>query len=396
MDVQTLVMDVEQYVGQRLPQYIDALRELCSIDTYSYHKSGIDKMARLLAARMRALGMEVSLIERQQWGNDLYGVAHGQGGGNVLLITHMDTVYPVGTASAHPVLVEDDTVYGPGVSDMKGGILNGLYAIQALLAQGYRPFGEIRVLCVSDEEIPVRHCRDIMLKACRGSQAALVLESARANGALVSARKGGACYTLTARGHAAHAGVEPEKGRNAIIELAHQLLQFASLHGWREGLSINPGVITGGTMSNVVPDYAQINFDVRYLHTQDRRALEGRWREMMQQQRVPGVELSLEVPAEYGEPLVLTPESLKLARRAQEIAALLGFSVDHVATGGGSDGNLAAQYGVPVLDGLGPVGGLDHSPDEYLLISSIAPRTALLAGLIATIGAATVFSQEIS
>jgi len=201
---------------------------------------------------------------------------------------------------------------------------------------------------------------------------------------------------LTARGHAAHAGVEPEKGRNAIIELAHQLLQFASLNGWREGLTINPGVIRGGTMSNVVPDYAQVNFDVRYLHTEDRRALEVRWREMMQAQRVEGVELSLEVPQKSGEPLVLTPASLKLAQRAQEIADLLGFSVEHVATGGGSDGNLAAQYGLPVLDGLGPVGGLDHSPDEYLLLNSVAPRTALLAGLIATIGAATDVPQGVS
>lgn len=391
MDVHTLVMDVETYVAQRMPEYIEALREMCSIDTYSYHKSGLDKMAHVLAARMRDLGLDVTIIERQQWGNDLYGIAHGQGGNNVLLITHMDTVYPVGTASAHPVLVEDDTIYGPGVSDMKGGILNGLYTIQALFAQGYRSFGEIRMLCVSDEEIPDKHSQDIMRKACRGSQAALVLEAARANGALVSARKGRACYTLTARGHAAHAGVEPEKGRNAIVELAHQLLQFASLNGWREGLTINPGVIRGGTMSNVIPDYAQINFDVRYLHTEDRRALEERWREMMQSQRVPGVELSLEVPQKSGEPLVLTPESLKLAKRAQEIAALLGFSVDHVATGGGSDGNFAAQYGVPVLDGLGPVGGLDHSPEEYLMLDSVAPRTALLAGLIATIGAATDF-----
>ena len=213
----------------------------------------------------------------------------------------------------------------------------------------------------------------------------------RANGAIVSARKGSAVYTLTARGHAAHAGVEPEKGRNALIELAHQLLQFESLNGWREGLTINPGVITGGTLPNVVPDYAQIQFDVRYLHTQDRIALEERWRKMMQEQRVQGVALSLEVPTDGGEPIVLTPEALKLAQRAQEIAALLGFSVDHVITGGGSDGSFAAQYGVPVLDGLGPVGGLDHSPDEYLMANSVAPRTALLAGLIATIGAPTVF-----
>ena len=391
MDLQTLVLDVEKYVEQRLPQYIEALRELCSIDTYSYHKSGLDKMVRLLAARMRDLGLEVSIIERQQWGNDLYGRVHGQGGNNALLLTHIDTVYPVGTASAHPVWVENDTIYGPGASDMKGGILNGLYALEALFAQGYHSFGEIRFLCVSDEEISVRHCQDIMRKACRGSHGALVLEAARANGALVSARKGSAVYTLTARGHAAHAGVEPEKGRNALIELAHQLLQFESLNGWREGLTINPGVIMGGTLPNVVPDYAHIQFDVRYLHTRDRIALEERWRKMIQEQRVQGVALSLEVPTDGGEPIVLTPEALKLAQRAQEIAALLGFSVDHVITGGGSDGSFAAQYGVPVLDGLGPVGSLVHSPDEYLMANSVAPRTALLAGLIATIGARTVF-----
>lgn len=143
-------------------------------------------------------------------------------------------------------------------------------------------------------------------------------------------------------------------------------------------------------MPNVVPDYAQVHFDVRYLQTPDRLALEQRWHQMMQDQRVPGVHLSLEVPAERVEPMVLTPEGLKLAQQAQQIAALLGFSVEHVATGGGSDGSFAAQYGVPVLDGLGPVGGLVHSPDEYLLASSVAPRTALLAGLIATIGAAPV------
>ncbi len=387
MNLQTLILDVEEYVQHRLAQYIEELRELCSVDTYSYHKPGLDEMALLLAARMRGLGMEVSIIEREQWGNDVYGVVHGKDGRNVLLLNHMDTVYPVGTAAARPLWVEGDTIYGPGVCDMKGGVLAGIYAIEALLVQGYRSFGEIRYLCVSDEEINTRHCKDIMQKACRGSHGALVLEAARANGAIVSARKGNAGYTLTARGHSAHAGVEPEKGRNAIVELAHQLLQFESLNGWREGLTINPGVIMGGTLANVVPDYAQIHFDVRYLHTEDRIAMEERWRKMMQEQRVHSVVLRLEVEADFIEPMVCTPGTLKLANQAQEIAGLLGFSVNHVLTGGASDGSFAARHGVPVLDGLGPIGGLDHSPQEYLMASSVAPRTALLAGLIATIGA---------
>jgi glutamate carboxypeptidase len=394
MDVPMLIVDVEKYVQQRLPQYIEVLRELCSIDTFSYHKSGLDKAALLLAARMRKLGMEVNMIERQQWGNDVYGSLHGQGGRNVLLLGHMDTVYPVGTASARPLVVEGDTISGPGVSDMKGGVLAGVFAMEALLAQGYRSFGEIRFLCVSDEEINIRHCKDIMQKACRGSHGALVLEAARANGDIVSARKGNAGYTLAAHGHAAHAGIEPEKGRNAIVELAHQLLQFESLNGWREGLTINPGVITGGTLSNVVPDYAQIHFDVRFLQTEDRIAMEERWRQMMRERRVQGVELSLEIAADIKEPMALTPAGLKLAEQAQAIATLLGFSVKHVVTGGASDGSFAAHYGVPVLDGLGPIGGFNHSPEEYLVASSVTPRTALLAGLIATIGAPTDFPSE--
>ena len=223
-------------------------------------------------------------------------------------------------------------------------------------------------------------------EACQGCQGALVLEAARANGDIVSARKGNAGYTLVAHGRSAHAGVEPEKGYNAIIEIAHQVLQFQSLNGWRDGITINAGVISGGTAINVVPELAQARFDLRYLHTRDRVETEARWHEMMMQKLVAEAELLLEVSPDSKEPMISTPESLKLAQQAQEIALLLGFSVNHVSTGGSSDGSFVSHFGVPVLDGLGPVGGLDHSPGEYLLADSVAPRTALLAGLLAIIG----------
>jgi glutamate carboxypeptidase len=384
--MESLVLDVEKYVQQRLPQYIEELRTLCAIDSYSYHKSGLDAVARWLAIRLQSLGMEATIIEREKWGNDLFGVLQGDGSGNVLLIGHIDTVYPVGTAAARPLRVEGDTILGPGTCDMKGGVLSAVYAIEALLAIGGRSFGELRLLCVSDEEINERHCEDIMQQACQGCQRALVLEAARANGDIVSARKGNAWYTLTAHGRSAHAGVEPEKGRNAIVELAHQILQFQSINGWREGVTINAGVISGGTLPNVVPDLAQARFDLRFLHLEDKAATEERWREIMRRQRVPETELTLEVEPNFKLPVARTPESLKLASRAQEIAGLLGFSVNHVLTGGASDGSYPASYGIPVLDGLGPIGGLDHSPQEYLLASSVAPRTALLAGLIASVG----------
>ena len=386
MNLQSVVSSVEAYTQQRLSQYIEELRELCAIDSYSYHKPGLDAMATWLAARMRGLGMDVTIIEREAWGNDLLGVLKGDGGGNVLLLGHIDTVYPVGTAADRPLGVEGDTIYGPGVCDMKGCILSAIYAVEALQAADCRSFGELRFLCVSDEEINERHCKDIMQQAYQGCQGALVLEAARANGDIVSARKGNAWYTLIARGISAHAGVEPEKGRNAIVELAHQVLQFQALNGWREGITINTGVISGGTLPNVVPDHAEARFDLRFLHFQDKIDTEARWQELLRQQRVPGVALTLEGEPDFKPPMVRTPESLKLATRAQEIAGWLGFSVNHVLTGGSSDASYAYAYGVPALDGLGPIGGRDHSPNEYLMANSVALRTALLAGLIATIG----------
>src|SRR6266581_1160008 len=270
MNLSSLVLDIQAYTQQHLTHYIEELRTLCSIDSFSYHKPGLDEVATYLSARLRGLGMDATIIEHKAWGNDLFGVIHGEGKGNVLLLGHTDTVYPVGTAATRPVRLEGDTVYGPGVCDMKGCILSAIYAIEALLAQGYRSFREIRFLCVSDEETNDRHSKDIIEQACVDCDAAFVLEAARADGDIVSARKGNAFYTLTARGRSAHAGVEPEKGRNAIVELAHQVLQFQSLNGWRKGLTITPGVFTGGTMANVVPDLAQVQFDIRFLHSEDR------------------------------------------------------------------------------------------------------------------------------
>ena len=385
MDLQSLVSGVKAYTQQRLSHYIEELRELCAIDSDSYHKPGLDEMAARLGARMGNLGMQATIVERADWGNDLFGVLQGNGGGNVLLLGHIDTVYPVGTAAARPLRIEGNTVYGPGVCDMKGCILAAIYAIEALMAMDYRAFGEVRFLCVSDEEINTRHCLDMIQAACENAQGALVLEAARSNGDIVSARKGLTYYTLTAHGRSAHAGVEPEKGHNAIEELAHQVVQFQDLNGWREGITINAGVFSGGTLPNVVPDFAQAQFDLRFLYDADRLATENRFHELMGQKRVPGVELTIErAPAIKG-PMVRTAQVLELAKQAQHIANLLGFSINHVMTGGASDASYTTGHGVPSLDGLGPIGGRDHSPDEYLMLDSVASRAALLAGLIASI-----------
>ncbi len=388
MDTPSLVREVERHIQQRLPQYIEELRDLCAIDSDSYNKVGLDEMALCLAEGMRGIGMHTEIIRRETWGNDLYGVLRGTGQGNVLLLGHIDTVYPVGTAATRPLRVEGNTVYGPGVCDMKGCILAAIYAIEAMQAAGFGDYGELRFLCVSDEEINTRHCQDILERACDDCQGAFILEAARSNGDIVSARKGNTSYTLIARGRSAHAGVEPEKGRNAIIELAHQILEFQALDGWREGLSISAGVIAGGTVPNVVPDFAQAQFDLRFLKQADRLATEELFRELLKRKCIDDVELTLEHAPDIKGPMMRTPQSLKLAEQAQQIAGMLGFSVHHVLTGGASDASYTSGYGIPSLDGLGPIGGRDHSPYEYLELDSVAPRAALLAGLIASTGQA--------
>jgi glutamate carboxypeptidase len=388
MDLQSLVREVEKYTQQRLPQYIEELRELCAVDSDSYNKAGLDEMALVLAERMRDIGMHVDIIRREKWGNDLYGVLRGTGQGNALLLGHTDTVYPAGTAASRPLRVEGNTAFGPGVCDMKGCILAAIYAIEALQAAGFRDYGELRFLCVSDEEINTRHCQDSIERACDDCQGAFILEAARSNGDIVSARKGNTSYTLTARGRSAHAGVEPEKGRNAVIELAHQILEFQALNGWREGLTISAGVIAGGTVPNVVPDFAQAQFDLRFLKQADRLATEELFSESIKRKFIEDVELAIEHAPDIKGPMVRTPESLKLVEHARKIAGMLGFPVDHVLTGGASDASYTSAYGIPSLDGLGPIGGRDHSPDEYLELDSVAPRAALLAGLIASVGQA--------
>jgi len=386
----TLAQEVEAYVHKHLEYYLKELSDLCAIDSGSYHKAGIDEIALYLEARMRGLGMEATLLEHKKWGNDVYGVLRGTGQGIVVILGHMDTVYPIGTAAARPVRIEEDKIYGPGVIDMKGCILSAIFAIEGLQRLAHNDFAEIRFLCVSDEEISDRHSINSIWQACQGAHGVLVLEAARANGDMVSARKGGAWYKLQARGHAAHAGVEPEKGSNAIIELAHQIVQFQSLNGLRPGLTINIGHISGGTATNVVPDYAEACIDLRYAEPADRAEVEKRWQEMIQQKCVAGVELTLHVDPDDRDPMLCTPDNLRMVHSAQKIALQLGFSVDHAPTGGISDANYASGFGFPALDGLGPIGGLDHSPNEYMLKSSIAPRTALLAGLIASVGACEI------
>jgi len=381
-----MVDSLLHFLEKARPAYLDDLRTLTAIDSGSQHKPGIDAVNDWLAERLSGLGFHIQRYRQTRAGDDLLATLQGQGQRQVLLLGHTDTVYPVGTAAQRPMTIAGDKILGPGACDMKGGLLSGLYACAALRELGYTHFERLSFLCVSDEESGERHSVPLIRDQSRLADAVLTLEAARANGAMVTARKAIRWYTIEAFGRAAHAGVEPEQGRNAILALAHHTVALHALNGRWPGATLNVGHIEGGTLPNVVPDYARMRLDLRAVTDDDMAALERAVHQQLAAQPVP--EVHIHCALEEGSvcpAMARTPAIARLERLAMAAARELGFTVEGATTGGASDANFAAAEGTPVLDGLGPVGGLDHSPDEYILLSSIVPRTALLARLIIAI-----------
>jgi glutamate carboxypeptidase len=268
---------------------------------------------------------------------------------------------------------------------MKSGLLSGLYVAHAIVQSGFDNFGEIGLFCNSEEETGSPVSSQLYPQFVRGADAALVLESARANGAIVSARKGAGTYTVTVHGKAAHAGVEPEKGASSVIALAHYAEALHALNGFRPGLTLNVGVVRGGTKSNVIADFAEAELDVRILRAADAEPLEQAMREILAREFIPGTTAQLSGgitnPA-----MEKTPATAHLVELAKSAARELGFEIEDVATGGASDGNYTASLGTPTLDGLGPISGEAHNVvTEWTDANSIAPRTTMLAKLIVAI-----------
>jgi glutamate carboxypeptidase len=384
------VDNVDDIVGTleaRLELYLHELQLLAGIDSGSYDKPGVDRVQRWLGERLRSAGFQVERVPQERFGDDLIARRTGHGQGRVLLLGHADTVYPVGTAAERPMTVEGDRILGPGTCDMKAGLLAGIYAMDALLDGGWDDFGQVTFLVVSDEEIGDRHSVETLMREGAAHEAILTLEAARENGDIVTARKAVRWFTVEARGHAAHAGVEPHRGRNAIVALADYVVRANALNGLRDGVTINAGVIEGGTTPNVVAERARVRFDVRAWTDDDLDAATDALRRLSASSSIPDVQLTVTLESGSECPAMeRTPGVEALERKATEIAGQLGFPLRGAATGGASDISYAAHAGTPGLDGLGPIGGLDHSPDEYILRSSIVPRTALLAGLIKAIG----------
>lgn len=357
------------------------LAALVNVDCGTHDKAGVDRVGEWVGARCAEWGWEVERFPQAGYGDCWLARLRGDGPGRVLLIGHLDTVYPDGTAAARPIRVEGEKILGPGVCDMKGGLLVGMYALRALQTTGFRDFAELAFFFNSEEEVSSPVSRPLYAPVARAMDAVLVLESARANGDIVSARKGSGDFTMKVTGRAAHAGVEPEKGANAVVELAHQIIALHRLNGFAPGVTVNPGVIGGGTVTNVIPDEAWVRVDVRAIDPAGAEAITHALRELPARITVVGTRAEIGGEFHYP-PMAKTPAVRFLADLAKGAARELGFEVDDVATGGASDANVLASLGVPVLDGLGPVGGLDHSPDEYIESGSLAPRAAMVAGLI--------------
>jgi glutamate carboxypeptidase len=374
------------YLSQRQDRIVSTIRELVEIESPSDNKQSVDRIAAVLAHKFEALGGCAQLHRNTEFGDSLQ-VDFAAGAGlrqqnrkPVLLLGHYDTVYPLGTLANMPCKIESGRLLGPGVLDMKSGIALMLHAIEELQAwHGGLP-RPVTIFLVSDEEIGSRSSRRITEALAKKSAGVLVLEPAAGpRGAVKTARKGVGEYTLRVRGVAAHAGLDPGKGHSAILELSRQIATISKLNNLREGLSVNPGVISGGTRTNVVAADASVGIDVRIKSAKQAAGIDRKLRSLKPFDKRCKLEISGGINRL---PMERTNGVAALYKRAQAIAAQLDWKLEEAAVGGGSDGNFTAGMGIPTLDGLGGVGDGAHATHEFIVISELPRRALLLAGMI--------------
>ncbi|MER5402103.1 M20 family metallopeptidase [Streptomyces sp. NPDC002599] len=379
-------------------QYLADLAELVAIDSGSYSPDGVNKVADWVQARLDRLGFTVDRVQLpgaqgHRSGDALVARRQGQlteaeGGRRILLAAHMDTVFDDGTAAERPFRLDGCVAHGPGVSDDKGGLLAGLTALEILGAHGVEEYAELLFLATPDEEIGSPSSRRISQEAARGMHYGLGLECARENGDLVIARKGVADFRLTVTGRAAHAGIEPERGANAALTAAHLVVALQALNGRWDDVTVNVGVVRAGNRANIVCPEAKLHIEVRAATAAGVEQVKKAIQEAADRPEVPGTSVTIE-QLDMCPPMEDTPASRRMLAKAQTAAAALGFTLGAAATGGVGDANLIAGTGLPVLDGLGPIGGADHTPQEWLDTASVPQRVALLAALIVSLGDST-------
>jgi glutamate carboxypeptidase len=369
----------------QLPQMLATLRTFVETESPSLEKSAANACCSVVAEEWRKRGVRVELLAQKERGDHLritYWPNKTRPAGQLLVLGHYDTVYSSGTLRQMPFRVSAGKAYGPGVFDMKAGIVQALYALQALQKTNTQLRKRLVFLWTSDEEIGSESSRKLLEAEARRSDAVFVLEpSFGPRGLLKTARKGVGQAELIVRGRASHAGLAPQEGINAIHELAQQLTRIEKWNDHRRGVTINAGIIEGGTRTNVIPERARAVLDLRALRISDMRGLEDRLHDLRPFQK----SARLEVTGGFDRPPLERRMSASLFARAQLLAKQMNLALDECTVGGGSDGNFTAALGIPTLDGLGAVGDGAHSSHEHILINTMPARAALLAALLASI-----------
>ena len=367
-----------------LPAMMQCLRQAVEIESPSLDKACIDRIAGFFAREIKRCGGKARLLPHPSAGAAVLATFWNSGrprdAKSILLLGHHDTVWGAGTLRQMPFRISRGRAFGPGIFDMKGGVVQALWAIRALEEQGITPRSPVRLFLNPDEEVSSQAFRKQIMDEARSARCVLVLEPA-AGGALKTARKGVGEFRITVRGRSTHAGINPRGGINAINELARQLIRIESFQNFRTGLTLNAGVIEGGTRSNVVPEGASACVDVRIPRLRDRAAIERKVYGL--KPVLPGARL--EITGGVNRPPLEHAMARELFQHARRVGKRLGMDLRETSTGGGSDGNFTASLGVPTLDGLGAVGEGAHARHEHIVVRELARRTALLAALLATL-----------
>lgn len=357
---------------------IDFIEALVAIESPSDDPAAVNRCGGELTSRLAGLGAAITRVSPSAAGDHLRA-SFGQGPRQILLLGHFDTVWPIGQLGRMPIRREGGNLHGPGVFDMKAGIGLATLATRAHLAHGASSDARIVMLWTTDEEIGSTTSRALIEAEAQQSDAVLVFEPSLPGGALKTSRKGVGQFELVVRGISAHAGLDPGKGLSAIHELARQVLAIEKLQNLDRGMSVNVGIVSGGSRANVVAEEARATIDARAVTLADASEIDRVIKSLTPQRA--GATIS--VTGGFDRPPLERSEAVvRLLGVARSAAEELGLTLEEGAAGGGSDGNFTAALGVPTLDGLGAIGDGAHALHEHVVIDALAPRAALIAGLI--------------
>jgi glutamate carboxypeptidase len=368
-------------------EQLKLLQQIVDIDSGTGDVDGGRKVAAVLRPRLEALGMTVEAVPAEQPGlpDNLVARLSGTGKGRILMIGHMDTVFGPGTVAKRPFRMDADKAYGPGVDDEKGGVVEGLYALRILHDLGFRDFRQITYLIETSEERGSPGTRNLIARLLKDADVELNLEPGDPPDVLTVWRKGSTTFHIDVKGRAAHAGVAPQDGRNAAVELIHQIQADDVFPKSGDGLTANLTLMSAGSRENIIPEQAHGAINVRVREPAQVDQVKAVLEKNARTTAVPDTTVSIRNEGAYP-PLPSNPATDALAARAQAIYAGIGLRLGTGGNGGASESALAANAGVPALDGLGPVGGGFHSEKEYLELKTVTPRLYMLTKLIQDLG----------